>query len=328
MTAYRCSASSLARVEPLLATASTVRAFLLLEYDGAWGREALRDTRLPAEVSRHLRAESARLGVKTLLMRRHGRRTAAHGRSRVFAAYADPEQPWLEAAELASVAEVLDIDLGQLARGVSPGLEAHEEPVFAVCTHGRHDTCCAELGRPLAATLSLHDREHTWEVSHIGGDRFAGNLLVLPDGLYYGRVSSLDVVALVEGHLAGRLSRPHLRGRSGFPLSVQAAEHYLREALQEDSLDGVRLRDRRRDGDTWQVHLQVRDTLWRVRLHGESQEPVQLTCAVARLAPTLRFGLSGIDRIDRIDAAGVPSDPPGSSPAGAAGNALERPGDA
>ena len=318
MTPYRCSAASLARVEPLVATASTVRGFLLVEYDGAWGREALRDSRLPPKVARRLIPDSHRLGVKTLLMRRHGRRTTADRSTRVFAVSADPEQPWTETAELGSVEEVLDLDLDALRRGASLGLAPHPDPVFAVCTHGRHDTCCAELGRPLAATLSSRYPDQTWEVSHIGGDRFAGNVLVLPDGLYYGRVSTVDVADVADRHLAGLLSRPHFRGRSGFPLSAQAAEHHLREALDEDAVGAVRLHSRRRQGDTWEVDLRAHGGLWRVRLSGERQEPVQLTCAVARLTGTLRFVLAGIDRL---------ADDP-ASPAGAPGLSLERSDDA
>lgn len=318
MTPYRCSAASLARAEPMFATASTVRAFLLVEYDGAWGREALRDSRLPPKVAQHLVPASLRLGIKTLLMRRHGRRTTSDRSTRVFAAYADPERSWLETTELDAVEEVVDVDLDALRRGSSLGLTAHHDPVFAVCTHGRHDTCCAELGRPLAAALSTRHPDSTWEVSHIGGDRFAGNVLVLPDGLYYGRVSTVDVVDVADRHLAGLLSRPHLRGRSGFPLSVQAAEHYLREALDEDGVAAVHLHSRRRRGDAWEVNLRAHGGLWRVRLRGEPQQPVQLTCAVARLTGTLRFVLTGIDRLTDDSA----------SPTGAAGLSLERSDDA
>ncbi len=95
-------------------------------------------------------------------------------------------------------------------------MTAHDEPVFLACTHGRHDTCCAERGRPVAAALSQTHPEVSWEVSHIGGDRFAGNVLVLPDGLYYGRVSPDTAPALVESHLSGHLTLDLLRGRSGY----------------------------------------------------------------------------------------------------------------
>ena len=31
-----------------------------------------------------------------------------------------------------------------------------------------------------------------WQSSHIGGDRFAGNVVFLPEGLYYGRVEPAE----------------------------------------------------------------------------------------------------------------------------------------
>ena len=46
-----------------------------------------------------------------------------------------------------------------------------------------------------AAALSAAYPDQTWEVSHIGGDRYAGNALVLPDGLYLGRLDADSAVA-------------------------------------------------------------------------------------------------------------------------------------
>ena len=40
---YRCTAASVLRDEPALGSASTVRAFLLVEHPGPWGTDALRD---------------------------------------------------------------------------------------------------------------------------------------------------------------------------------------------------------------------------------------------------------------------------------------------
>src|ERR687890_196141 len=51
---FRCAAASLARDEPLVGTASTVRAFLLVENAGPWGVDAMRDVRLPEDVKRPL----------------------------------------------------------------------------------------------------------------------------------------------------------------------------------------------------------------------------------------------------------------------------------
>ena len=49
---FRCSAAGLERGDAIAGTASTVRAFLLVENPGPWGVDALRDSRLPAGPNR------------------------------------------------------------------------------------------------------------------------------------------------------------------------------------------------------------------------------------------------------------------------------------
>src|SRR5690606_7696048 len=116
---------------------------------------------------------------------------------------------------LGDIHEVLDLDLAALGAGRSPGLTRVDDSLFCVCTHGRHDACCAERGRPVAAALEAAHPEQTWEVSHIGGDRFAANMVVLPHGLYYGRLDAVSALGVAGTHLAGGLDLDHLRGRSG-----------------------------------------------------------------------------------------------------------------
>jgi hypothetical protein len=126
---FRCAVASLSRDEPLLGTASTVRSFLLVENPGPWGIDALRDARMPEAVKAGLRVRSRAAGVRTLLVRGH-RGTGVRPGIQVFAAYADPVTPWLETATLAAPEALLDLDLGALGRGRSPGLTPTDEPVF------------------------------------------------------------------------------------------------------------------------------------------------------------------------------------------------------
>jgi hypothetical protein len=286
---FRCAAASLGRDEPLLGTASTVRAFLLVENPGPWGTDALRDVRLPDEVKDGLRTRSSAAGVRTLLVRRH--RGAVPGPGiRVFAAYADPVAPWMETTTLAAPEVLLDLDLDALGRGESPGLTPTDEPVFCVCTHGRHDACCAELGRPTAAALAASHPEHTWEVSHIGGDRFAANVLVLPDGLYYGRVSAQDAARLGSRHLDGHLDLGLLRGRSGFGFAVQVAEVAARRESGETRTDAVRLLSVQGSGEVTAVRLDVAGTPYDVRVRRTAgDESHQLTCRAHRTNPVPAF---------------------------------------
>ena len=244
---FRCARTSLLRDEPIAGTASTVRAYLLIEHSGSWGEDALRDARLPDGLGAELRRRAHEARIRVLLIRRTGRRSASDGTT-VFAAHAHPYRPWIERGTVSNPADVLDLDFFDLRAGHPTSLTPHEESLFCVCTHGRHDACCAELGRPVVTALSAAYPEETWEISHVGGDRFAGNLLVLPNGLYYGRLDPERAVAVAAAHVSGELDLDHFRGRSGFPTPVQAAEIALRRRLGETREGALRLDSRHADG--------------------------------------------------------------------------------
>lgn len=295
MTDFRCAAASLARDDQLVGTASTVRSFLLVEHPGPWGQAALRDAALPGNLLAALRRRSVSAGVRVLFIRRHRQR--GQDGVRVFAAHAHPVRPWLETARLDSHHDVLDLDLEALGAGRSPALQPRTGPVFCVCTHGRHDACCAEQGRPVAAALSRSHPDQTWEVSHLGGDRFAGNLLILPDGLGYGRVTPDGVTALAEAHLAGLISPDHLRGRSGFSMPVQVAELAVRRELDEWRIDALQLAVRPElVGESWRTRFVADGTVHEVTVHrSTSAERHQLTCSatIADPVPSYEAGPVG-----------------------------------
>jgi hypothetical protein len=293
--AFRCSVASLSREEPLLGTASTVRSFLLIEDSGPWGVEALRDARMPEHVKGGLRELSARSKVRVLLIRRHRGSVRGSGR-RVFAAYADPDQPWLETTTVAHDDALLALDLDALGRGVSPGLDPAKGSLFCVCTHGRHDTCCAELGRPVARALHASHPEETWEVSHIGGDRFAGNVLVLPEGLYYGRVPAADAPALARAHVDGRLALDRLRGRSGLTFPAQVAEVALRRLLDETRNGAIRVTAVTRTDDATSVRLEASGSTYTVRVRrSQPAEEHQLTCRALRTNPVPAYDVVAVE---------------------------------
>jgi len=245
LSVERCSARAEARGEPMAATASTVRRWLLLEHHGPWGERALLDARLPEGLGRELRRLDRRLGIRVLLIRRPDRDVLDGGNC--FAISSGPGAPWIERTRLHRTRDVLGLDLEALARGERIGLEPHASPLFAVCTHGRHDPCCAERGRPLAQWLSVTHPEPTWESTHVGGDRFAANIVAFPHGWYFGRVEA-DAGPLVANAFAdGRIDLRHARGRSCLPIDLQAADLFLRKDRGLDGVDDVSIRgvDRR-----------------------------------------------------------------------------------
>lgn len=240
-TAERCATHSRALGESMIGTASTVRRWLLLEQPGPWdSKTALASRRLPPGLGAQLSRRANEQRVRILLIRRHGRTTA--GRSPAcFVASSGPEASWLGELALDAPGDVLDVDLSRLGAGVVPGATSLDGPLFCVCTHGRHDPCCAERGRPVAAALAAAFPEQTWEVSHIGGDRFAGNVLCLPDGDYLGWVAPEDAPALAEAYLAGDYWLANLRGRSVLSPVAQAAEVLVRQRLGVTARHAVRL---------------------------------------------------------------------------------------
>lgn len=157
-----------------------------------------------------------------------------------FVAYTGPESPWIERLTMSRPVDLLDHDLAPLADGQPTGGELITDPLYLVCTNGAHDVCCAEFGRPLAAAMTSARPEETWECSHIGGDRFAANLLVLPHGLYYGRVSAGRAANLADLYEEGRIDLELLRGRSCYPFHVQAVDHHLREFHGIDEVEALR----------------------------------------------------------------------------------------
>jgi hypothetical protein len=272
---FRCSQASEDRGESLVGTASTVTAFLLVECAGPWGVEAVRDCRLPDPAKQWLAGLPA-VGVRPLLVRR----TGSVG-TRVFLC----RDGVLLSGLLDAPADLPGLDLDGDRR-----LAPHGRPLFLVCTHGRHDACCAERGRPLARALAQTAPDDTWEASHIGGDRFAGNVLVLPEGLYYGRVSPESAGALVAAHRRGDVELDHLRGRCSLPFAGQAAEVFLRRHLGITAYDAVRPAGR--DGP---AHLfSVQGVTWRVTLASSTSPPTRLTCRSTAQGEAPRFELAAI----------------------------------
>ena len=198
---------------------------------------------MPAPVANELQARAA--GVRILLIRR---RMESPDGPIFFTAHSggDGREPWLATAPLPDPEALLDVDLESLAAGdPGPGTPVNH-PIYLVCTHGRHDICCADMGRPLYRAMSEVRPEWTWEVSHIGGDRFAGNLLVLPRGDYFGRLDPEDAGLMVIDYETGRLNIAHHRGRSVQPRLVQAAEHFLRQSEQLTGINDLSVVDYRR----------------------------------------------------------------------------------
>jgi hypothetical protein len=249
-----CAAVSSASEEPLAATASRIDHWLLIEYRGAWARDVLGECLFSPELKAHLRGQLAALPRSRLLFVKKPERRSQTGR-RVFFGTSKPGQERFFELEVEHQNDLLGFDFAEALDSGGGSATPLEGPLYVVCTHGKRDRCCARQGRPLYDGLRhATDTSLVWQSTHVGGDRFAGNVVVLPQGLYYGWVEPADVDHLLAAHGAGEVDLDHYRGRSVNSFPVQAAEHAIRESEELRGIDDLALVDSRSLGeDQWRA---------------------------------------------------------------------------
>lgn len=113
-----------------------------------------------------------------------------------------------------------------------------------VCTHGERDCRCGDTGSEVAGALrkeisrrGLTQDISLGEVAHVGGHKYAANLLVFPFGDWLGMLQGIDAPAVLDEILERRSQRaveslqsaplcpPFWRGRMGLNKHDQIALH-------------------------------------------------------------------------------------------------------
>lgn len=216
--------SQLNHTEAMWGTAEPVDVWLLLEYKPTWRTKTVTDNDLAKETKRWLEAtvagiEAAGFKVRPQFVRQ-------------------PELARADTRLLVGVDERLlhfsgvgydflqDLDVLSIIQAPHqyPQLS---EPQYFVCTNGQRDLCCSKFGLPSYHALRQRVGERAWQTSHLGGHRFAPNVLVFPQGVLYGRVTLESVDEFLAATEAHDVDFSHLRGRARYPAHVQAAEAAL-----------------------------------------------------------------------------------------------------
>ncbi len=259
-----CADLCLASGEPMLGTAAQVDVWLLLEYKPTWRPKAVQDNDLAPSIQAWMDSALSSLAAS-------GHKARAQ---------------FIRRPEIDSPATTLFIARdGQLLRFegdgyreiqtldvTSPRLTPVTAPHYFVCTNGQRDLCCARLGLPTYARLREAVGDRVWQTTHVGGHRFAPNVLALPQGALYGRVFADQVDAFLTPIETGDLSLPHLRGHSAYPPQAQVAEALIPGACALTAIDGNQVTFETTDG-SHTVNVQRAETPCQVIASCGESEP-------------------------------------------------------
>lgn len=278
----RCALQAQLRGDPMPGSAPPAARLLLVEQPGPWGPRGLVDSHAGPDLARAVDERAAAGGMRLQAIRHPGRHALEDGRHRV--ALVDVRRGvaashWWTVPDLDTLVEQLAAASPRDNAWLPETAVADRGPLLLVCTHGRHDACCALRGRPLAAELHRLAPDRVWETTHVGGDRFAANLLVLPTGELYGRVQPGEAAGIWDLITRGRLAAGHLRGWIGITPIAQAALVHAHQQLgiAEGGLLTA-LDVRRIDDEHADVTLQTPDGPVLVGMEMGWSEAHRLTC--------------------------------------------------
>jgi hypothetical protein len=289
---FFCSESARLRGDPIAGTASHGIVWVLIEYRGGWPLNGFEGLDLEPETKALVLSAAKAARARVLLVRRPGpRRREGNSRWAVLhyedsGAYRQQWGTWSR-----------DEDLAEIATALSTRGELGHPPVMLVCTHSRRDQCCAVWGRPVGRALSERWPELVWECSHVGGDRFAGNVVVAPDGVYYGNLDAESSVATIEEHLADRIHAEHLRGYTHLFPAQQAAVAATLGRFGPAGRNDYRVAETSRDGDYWRIRITgspPHPARVDVELQARHALPRQLTCRGPAMSSAIVYELISI----------------------------------
>ncbi|MEO1096085.1 MAG: sucrase ferredoxin [Cyanobacteria bacterium J06638_28] len=272
--------------EPLIGTAVTAATFILLETPHPWIKPALLSDGVPESLRQVVKSQlGPESGVRVHLIANEQTATQQQRRMFVF----QQVLPSLRKRGSQRLARrlvheyegwVIQVDTPEdmapaLSKFLASSAQANranytrmapEQRHLMICTHATHNECCGVYGYPFYQTtiarireLGLTQQIHPWEITHIGGHRFAPTLIDWPQGRYYGNLDETSLMLLLQqkGAIAPLLAT--YRGWSLLPKPLQVLEA---ELFQQHGWDWLQGRVAGRILNQHEAHKQFRIELW------------------------------------------------------------------
>jgi len=292
---FFCSESARLRGDPIAGTASHGVVWVLIEYRGGWPLNGFEGLDLEPETKALVLSAAKAARARVVLVRRPGPRRR-EGQSRWAVLHYDDSGAYRQQWGMWGREE----DLAEIATALSTPGKPGYPPVILVCTHSQHDQCCAVWGRPVGRALSERWPELVWECSHVGGDRFAANVVIAPDGVYYGNLDAESSVATIEEHLAGRIHAEYLRGYTDLFPAQQAAVAATIRRFGPAGRNDYRVAETSRDGDHWRIRIAGRPphpARIDIELHAHRGPLCRLTCRGPAMSSAMAYELISIGAV-------------------------------
>lgn len=243
---FFCCQHSRSVEEQLFASVKPNRIWFLLEYPYPWGARAFDESELSAPVKRYLSNLLAETpGSKLLFIKNQD--SLFSDKIAFFVGIGNEDRPALYRFQLDDYEDLVDLDVRSfLSSGGFPAGSTYEQSIYLVCTNGKRDQCCAKYGLDVYNHLAEYQHrvedpaETVWQTSHVGGHRFAANVVVLPHGIYFGRLTGGEARILMDAYQSGEILLDKYRGRACYPPAVQAGEYFLRKHTGEVHIGAYR----------------------------------------------------------------------------------------
>ncbi|MFN7161331.1 MAG: sucrase ferredoxin [Candidatus Gracilibacteria bacterium] len=105
--------------------------------------------------------------------------------------------------------------------------ESISEEELYICTDGPHDQCCGEFGFQVfeKAKKLAYESLNTYQVSHLGGHKFAATMKYYPSNVMYGRVNKDNISGVLKAIEEDYIYADCYRGRGIYNLEQTIAEY-------------------------------------------------------------------------------------------------------
>lgn len=237
----------------LVGTAVPAETFVLLEVPHPWDKPALLSQGVPESLRQvikplldsatkirfHLIANEqtpTQAQCRMLVFQQEHGLLSAQGRSASGGRLSNRYTAWeTQVASPAAMAPALnDFFKYPAQREHKTGWHRSEQRHLMICTHASHNECCGVYGYPFYEAAIAHIQQlglaqqiQPWQITHIGGHRFAPTLIDFPQGRYYGNLNETSLSALLrqQGDVSPLLDA--YRGWSLLPKPLQILEAEL-----------------------------------------------------------------------------------------------------